>query len=352
VLLRRKRIGQLVIILTALMGLFAASSSAYTLKAAGTLEGLFESCDISTSTTLPLCEQRLQVMHEGGAQVVVMPIGDASRQNIVAYSQAAFHSHMKVMWDIANQDSWANALTTTPPSGDLAQFETLCGCSTMQQLMTYTIHWLDTLPTTYGYYAADDSMLPASAASQPNFIAYSALLKSLAGGRQVMISANAEQGESYQPYATTLGVEIYPVFNQKVMPVSSNLATWDEVTSEAQSASRAAAKQHDPTSFILQAFTFGDNLDDGEAVGACTASMTSHECASKLLYPSWQTQLELRNQVIKYAHPQLILWYSLPGTLGQADGQASDGYNLYPIGALAAARWRGLQKVLKAPIPT
>src|SRR6201999_4144105 len=82
----------------------------------------------------------------------------------------------------------------------------------------------------------------------------------------------------------------------------------------------------------LQAFSFGDNLIDGQDVGVCTASMSESTCASKLHYPSAATQLQLRNEVLEHSHPKLIIWYTF--------NQAREGNH-----------WASLRNVINAPFP-
>jgi hypothetical protein len=141
---------------------------------------------------------------------------------------------------------------------------------------------------------------------------------------------------------------IYPVTTSSLLPVAGNQSMWDAVGQTAADAQRSADRAGKPSAFILQAFTFGDNLDDGEVIGVCTPAMTQLGCYDQLQYPAPAAQLQLRNEVIANAHPKLILWWSFQGTYGQA---SNDTYSIYPTGATAAARWAGLSAAIRAPLP-
>jgi hypothetical protein len=146
-----------------------------------------------------------------------------------------------------------------------------------------------------------------------------------------------------------LGQEIYPVMTDSLMPVSANQDTWGPLGDLISQDQRSASNAGKQSAFILQAFTWGDNLQDGQATGVCTASDTRASCYAKLRYPSAAEQLQLRNEVLLHAHPKLILWWSFMGTYGQAD---SDTYSIYPTGSVAAARWAGLSAAIRAPYPS
>ncbi len=146
-----------------------------------------------------------------------------------------------------------------------------------------------------------------------------------------------------------IGAELYPVSTRSLMPASAHRSAWDSFAgwaSQTQQAADAAGKQ---SAFILQAFTWGDNLSDGQAIGVCTAADTKQSCYDKLDYPSAADQLQMRNEVLLNAHPKLILWWSFAGTYGQA---GNDTYSIFPSGAQATARWHGLTAAIQATFPT
>lgn len=316
--------------LLTLVALAAPAASAQTLPP----EGIFDDCSLGSQ--LSTCIQRLGVIHQGGFQVVVMqPSG--SLADIAAYSTAAQNMGMKVMWSLSNAGWWVSTMGSV--AGSFPSFSAACGCTSDPEVLAFTVHTLAQLPATYGYYAADDWSI--TAADRPSVARWVAAIKAADPHHTVLISASQQsQANQYQPIADTIGEEIYPV--------TTDSPDWQSVRQGASDAQHAADSAGKPSTFILQAFTFGDNLDDGEAVGACTPSMSKFACYNHLRYPSAAAQLTLRNQILQHAHPKLILWWSFQGTYGQA---GNDTYSIYPTGATAAARWAGLSTAVRAPYP-
>jgi hypothetical protein len=161
-----------------------------------------------------------------------------------------------------------------------------------------------------------------------------------------MIGAYSDQQrEGYQSTADPIGQEVYPVTTEPVLPLDGQPAIWDRVSQIATATQSSADRAGTASAFILQAFSWGDNLGDGEAVGVCSSSDTIDSCSARLRYPSGAEQLALRNAILRDAHPALILWYSFPGTYGPA---VPDPSSRYPSGAETAARWAGLSAAIKA----
>jgi hypothetical protein len=321
--------------------LTAATASAATLPP----EGIFENCNLDSQ--MPTCVQRLEVMHQGGMQVVAISAGSMSPAGLSAYAASAHSLGMSVMWELSNPAWWQDPSTSTSMDGSYSGFLPLCGCTQNGALLDYVVHWLGQVPGTYGYYAADDLVLAPG--DENGLAAYVAQIKQQDPAHTVMIgSADESQTATYQAIPDVIGTEMYPATTNPLMPVSANQGMWDSVgqwASDAQQSADAAGKQ---SAFILQAFTWGDNLSDGQVIGACSSSDTQLSCYSKLHYPSPAEQLELRNEVLAHAHPKLILWWSFPGTYGDVTG---DTYSLYPSGGEAAARWSGLAAAVQAPFP-
>jgi len=338
---RRLLLTALASLLCLLGGVSAATASASTMPA----QGIFENCSLDTQ--MQTCVQRLEVMHQGGIKVVVMPANETSLNALAAYAAAAHSVGMSVMWALGDQGWWQAPATSTTMSGNYAAFVTACGCNQNAPLISYIAHWLGALPGTYGYYAADDSML--SSGDRAGVAAYVARIKQQDPSHTLMISsANEGQGADYQRIADVVGQEIYPVTNSSLLPISANQSSWDNVAqtaSNTQLDAKAAGKQ---SAFILQSFSWGDNLDDGTAIGGCSPSDSKLSCYQKLRYPSSSEQLTLRNTVLRNAHPKLILWWSFQGTYGQA---GNDTYSIYPTGSAAAAHWAGLAAAIRAPGP-
>ena len=305
----------------------AAGGSAHVATALPT-QGIFDSCALSSS--LSTCEQDLLQIHQAGMQVAVLSVQGDSLAQISAYAAYAQSIGMSVMWEINDPGFWGGAWIGASAAADWSQFSQACGCTATSQILSYMIGWLSALPATYGYYAADDSTLnPGQVAGLTQYVD---AIKAADPRHMVMVGSNEGQGTTYYPTGATIGNEIYPETTTSLLPYGPNIAMWQAIQQGVAQDAHAAARAGTGSAFILQAFTFGDNIWDGEATGVCTASMSQAQCASLLLYPSAGVQLELRNQVLAYAHPQLILWYTF--------SEASQG-----------SRWAGLSSVVQAPYP-
>ena len=281
-------------------------------------QGMFDTCALSQS--LITCEQHLTQMHQAGMQVAVISILGDSLPEIQSYANYAQSSGMSVMWAINDPGYWGGAWIGSGAATDWTQFSSACGCSGNTQVLDYMIRWLQALPATYGYYAADDSLLtPGQVAGLKQYVNE---IKSVDPSDMVMVGSNQDQGTTYFSTGATVGNEIYPETTNSLLPYGHNLATWASVQQSVTDDQRAATHAGTPSAFILQAFSFGDSLGDGEAAGACTAKMTQPQCASLLRYPEGGVQLELRNQVLEHSHPKLILWFTFrPGQPGKSLGR-------------------------------
>jgi hypothetical protein len=291
-------------------------------------EGIFDNCDISQ--TLNTCEQNLQAMHQAGLQVAVLAVGGNSLSDLTTYATYAQNLGMSIMWELNDPGFWGGEWTGSSASIDFPGFSTACSCTASNQVFDYLIKWLAALPATYGYYAADDSVLAPGQKS--DLTQYVNRIKALDPSSMVMVGSSPSQGTAYASTGATIGNEIYPETTNDLMPAANNLATWDSVEQGASQAQSSATAHGAQSAFILQAFSFGDNLIDGQDVGVCTASMSEATCAGKLHYPSAATQLQLRNEVLEHAHPKLIIWYTF--------NQAREGNH-----------WNNLRDVINAPLP-
>jgi hypothetical protein len=309
-------------------------------------EGVFENCPLET--TPALCSSRLAVMKAGGVKVAAISAMGPSPAALSRYAAAAHNLGMSVMWELGDSNWWQQPPTGDQVSTDLPKFAAACGCSQNQALLTHVVKWLGSLPGTYGYYAADDTQLRPG--DGPALRAHMARVKRLDPRHPAMIGAySGQQRNDYQSAADLIGQEIYPVITDPILPLAAHPAAWDHVSQIATTTQSSADRAGAASAFILQAFTWGDNLSDGEAVGVCSSSDTLDSCNARLRYPSGAEQLALRNAILRKAHPALILWYSFPGTYGTA---LPDATNRYPAGAEAAARWAGLSAAIKADLPS
>ena len=346
---RRSRLrGALLAVLAALASILALLASLGTGVAAAStapLQGIFENCPLDTA--MPVCSQRLAVMRTGGIQVVVVPASSGSLPSLMGYAATAHALGMSVMWELSNPGWWREPATSTDMAGYFPAFATACGCNQNGPLLAYLVGWLGALPGTYGYYAADDSML--SAGDRAGVAAYVSQIKQGDRRHTVLISSsNLAQSQQYEGIGDSIGEEIYPVTTGSLLPVSSHRGAWNSVAQTASRVQQVASKAHRQSAFILQAFTWGDNIDDGVSIGACRPGESNWACYAGLRYPSPGEQRQLRDEILQHAHPELILWWSFPGTYGQA---GDDTYSIYPSGTEAASRWAGLSAAIRAPMP-
>jgi hypothetical protein len=291
-------------------------------------QGMFDNCDLSSSLTT--CEQNLAQMQQAGLQVVVMSAQWDTMDEISSYASYAQSIGMSVMWELNDPGYWGGAWIGSSAAADWSSFSSACGCTATTQVLNYMIEWLSALPATYGYYAADDSTLePSQAAGLRQYVNE---IKSVDPTHMVMVGSAQGQGATYYSSGATIGNEIYPETTASLMPYNGNLAIWQSVQQSIAQDQRAATQEGASSAFILQAFSFGDNLSDGEAVGACTAAMSTAQCANRLQFPAASVQLELRNQALENAHPKLIIWYTY--------SQASQG-----------SHWADMTSVVKAQYP-
>jgi hypothetical protein len=290
-------------------------------------QGIFDNCNLSSLTT---CEADLLPMHQAGLQVVVMSAQWDTTDEITSYAAYAQSIGMSVMWELNDPGYWGGAWIGSSAAADWSSFSTACGCTATNQVLDYMIHFLSQLPATYGYYAADDWTL--TPADKGNLTQYVSEIKAADPNHMVMVGSAEGDGTTYYSSGATMGNEIYPETTQSLMPYDGNRGIWQSVQLNTRQDQRAATANGTSSAFILQAFSFGDNVSDGEAVGVCTASMSQAQCASLLQYPSANVQLELRNLILQNAAPKLILWYTY--------AQASQG-----------SRWADLTSVVNAQYP-
>ena len=112
--------------LACVLCLLAASGAAGASAASLPPQGIFESCGLDTQ--LQTCVQRLQVMHDGGVQIVVMPAWGVSLSSLSAYADAAHALGMSVMWQLGGSDWWQDPPTSTSEAGSYSAFASACGC--------------------------------------------------------------------------------------------------------------------------------------------------------------------------------------------------------------------------------
>ena len=239
---------------------------------------------------------------------------------------------MSVMWELNDPGFWGGAWIGSSAAADWSSFSTACGCTATDQVLDYMIQWLSALPATYGYYAADDSTLEPDQAAG---------LRAVRRSDQVGRSDAHGDGRFRTGPGHDLLLERCDDRQRDLSrddadadaATTSNLAVWQSVQQSVTQDQRAATRQGTSSAFILQSFSFGDNLSDGEAVGACTAV---HEPDAVRQPPavSRQPASSSSSATMRFSTriPKLILWYTY--------AQASQG-----------SHWGDLTSVVKAQYP-
>ena len=296
-------------------------------------QGIYDSCPLATM--LDTCESRLDVMHQGGLSVVL--IGrDAPRSAMAAYAAHAQRIGMKIMWDVGDAGFWngQGALQHFPSfAGD-------CGCGDDGSLLNGLVGFLASLPATFGYYVADDSAYTSNE-QLPAIHDFASRIKSIDPRHMTLIAVAGWPSRAAEGVADAEGVELYPFG----IGLSSPVWRVGHGAAAAAHLARAAGK---PTVLILQAFNWGDNIWDGNAMGKCSLGDDPSACAERAPYPSPSDQLAMRNAAIAQGNPSLVLWYDFQSSYGWAE---DPGQGFAPVsGDQASARWAGLSRAVRAPL--
>jgi hypothetical protein len=325
------------LVLAALLVVFVAEPTAAGASRVGPLEGTFENCNLNTA--FDLCVPRLAKLRAGGFSVLVQSV--YSKDATERYAAEAAKAGVQIMWAIASEQWWRTPLSSTSMLGSYGEYTAACNATNNGELLTYLAKTLNAYPATYGYYAADDSMLQKG--DRKGIKAYIGTLKAGAPDKVVMISAySSHQQAEYIDIADMIGQEIYPLRGDPKGKIDSEDISY-EVRFTADQTGKQTRKHKKAAAFILQSFTWSDNIEDGKAVGVCKATDTRDTCYPKSRYPSPAEQaLMHRTTLDTVPETKLILWWNWSQTIGLPSGENTDGFSRFPTGAEAAKRWKGL----------
>jgi hypothetical protein len=250
---------------------------------AGTLQGLYESCQPSD----PTCAPRLDAMAAAGFRLVLnyaQEGGSAAQQ--IAYLDHAKSLGMKVIWSFSDStwyDGTADLRTTYPALA--AQ----CNCTDNTSFIAYLVGLVKDHPALWGYYVADEP----PAAQQAAVAAFSDQVHTLDPAHPRLIVANAD-ATLLQPFADNadaLGLDIYPIQDY---PTSQQCIA---AVGQLGPMGAALAMQHARTwSMVLQAFSWSQYPQD---YTPC--------CGTR-----WPTRAEMRgmrDQALQ-SSPSVLLWFS------------------------------------------
>ena len=100
-------------------------------------------------------------MHQGGLGAVLDDSVGYSLSSLQAYALHANAVGMQTIWAIGSSGWWDASYKSTGTNmlAVYPSFASACRCKTNQQLLTYMVQWLATLPGTWGWYIVDDTQL-------------------------------------------------------------------------------------------------------------------------------------------------------------------------------------------------
>jgi hypothetical protein len=303
------------------------------------LNGVFDSCPPELGQ---LCVDRLATARQMGFGLVINGAGLASGPQAARdYAQAASQLGMRLAWHLADEDWW---IDYQPGGQDLLLRYPLwtasCTCLTNAELLRYIVTTLAGLPATWGWYAADDLQLRQSETVGP-VKAWTQRLKDLAP-QEATVIAVWNTMSWYRDVADFVAQESYPFG----LPGSS--PSWSDIAELARRTERLTPGR---SSFILQGFSWGDNIWDAQAVGVCAVTEPPQTCLPKLRYPTAREQRRQRQTVLLNSRPSLLLWYGLTGTIGPYQPNNDPNYS-DPTPPQASARGNSLSAAVLAPPPT
>ena len=302
--------------------------------------GIFSSCPPAEQG----CYDRLGLAHGMGFDLILNMQGlSATPEAARAYADKAAALGMKVAWPLSDETWWRDY----DPDGKSLRagypgWAHACHCQRNDELRDYVVQTLASFPNTWGWYAADDLSI-RSPDQVPEVKAWTDRLDQLAPGPSSVIAVWDNLG-TYRDAADYVAQESYPFG----LPHSLASPTpWQDIGALARNAQRLTPGR---AAFILQAFSWGDNMWDAQATGGCTHGETPAECLPQFRYPSPHEQRQQRQTILLNSQPALMLWYGLPGTIGPYQPINDPNYTA-PTPEEAAARMRSLSAAVKAPPP-
>jgi hypothetical protein len=206
-----------------------------------------------------------------------------------AYADKAAALGIKIIWGMSNPVFW-NGTDLRQTFGALAA---TCACSDNAGFITYLVKLVKTFPATWGYYVGDE----VKPGDLEKMKAFAGLVKQTDPSHpRLFISAEdiATLGSNLTPFEDTaevLGADNYPV---STWPIS----TLGTIARSVQKVANATGKQ---SAMVLQAFSWGQYPSETwrcSPFPACTH------------FPTQAEMREMRDLVLKNAHPAFLLWYS------------------------------------------
>jgi hypothetical protein len=302
--------------------------------------GIFASCPPSESA----CFARLGVARGMGFELLLNMGGLASGPEAARqYAADAEALGMNIAWPLSDESWW---LHFDPAGTNLLYahqaWADACGCTDNQGLVEYVVSTLASFPNTWGWYAADDLSI-RSPDRVDDVTAWTQRLKQLAPGTSTVIAV-WDNLATYRDAADYVAQESYPFGLPRGLGSTTPL---EDVAALARHTQRATPGR---ASFILQAFSWGDNMWDAQATGGCSHGETPAECLPQFRYPTAREQRQQRQTILLNSQPALMLWYGLPGTIGPYQPVTDPNYTA-PTREQAALQMRSLSAAVTAPPP-
>jgi hypothetical protein len=281
---------------------------------------------------------RLQRLGQAGFRAVLdSPMLDRGPEQILAYVDAAQAAGLQVIWPLHSLD-----FAGSPPDGTNLVSQAwgqACGCRTNQDLLAYVVSLARSRSNTWGYYIADEpgpeahervrslvERVRALDPAHPRLVVGCGICGSEDPRSHISFLADLD---------IVLGSDAYPVNVQ----APSAEAAYADVTQKAAALRSAAAPTGRGNVMVLQSWRWGDSISDSQAAGLDAASTR---------FPVQQEIQAQRDAAIKYAQPDLILWFMLTQVIGWPAGQRPPNWAEPPD---PQQRWNNLVLGAFAPLP-
>ena len=251
-------------------------------------QGLYEECPPADGAR---CLARLTQMASAGFELVLnYNLLDGPADKVVAYAQQAHTLGMKVIWPMNNPVFW-NGTDVRRYFSDLAR---TCACSDNDGFIQYLVNLVKNLPGTWGYYVGDE--VPSAYRRQVEALADLIGRLDPSHGRLYVAGADSiSLGAPLAPFADTadvLGADYYPIGTTQSIEATAEIAT---------SVQAIASRHNKQSMMVLQAFSWAQYPHEESRCSPFP------DCAS---FPTKNDMQQMRDLVLRYSHPQLILWYS------------------------------------------
>lgn len=261
--------------------------------------GIYESCALHLGRK---CLDRLKAMAAGGFKLVINYSQFAgSMEEQLAYAHQAQQVGIRIIWNFSDtRFTDGSDLTSTFPA-----LAATCDCTDNTGFLQYVIlHLTKDNPATWGYYVGDE-IDPSNHDAVKQLADTIHQLDPFHPRLFVTGSATQAVNENLATFADTADVlaqDYYPVGRPH-----QTIAGTRRVAAGLQSLADRYGKQ---SAMVLQAYSLGEYP---RFANFCTPFPTC------MPYPSMSEMRQMRDLVLQYSTPRLILWYSFQDILRSDD---------------------------------